>query len=116
MPKSILSPNKPVFSKGGRIGKAKEAKKYRRLAKEQTEEQQVTGWEEATLTVKFFHKVKRRRDSLNFMAMLKSAIDGVVDAKLIPDDDSTVLTPYPPRFYVDTECEDRVEMTFTRVK
>ncbi len=115
LPKPILSPNKPIYSRGGRIGKAVCAKKYRELAKERILENETTGWKQATLEVTFFHKQKRKRDSLNFMSMLKSAIDGIIDAGLLPDDDHEHLTPMPPAFKIDKECP-RVEIILRRSK
>jgi hypothetical protein len=114
LPSPYLSPNRPPGSKGSRIRKATIAKAYRKQAREVTLEQCIDEtWEKATIKAKFYHAQKRRRDSLNFMSSLKSAIDGVVDAGLLKDDDSTCLTPLPPTFEIDKE-NPRVELLFTR--
>jgi hypothetical protein len=111
LPPSILSPNNPPGSRGGRFARAAAAKKYKRLAREATEAVGIeTGpWERATVQATFFHQKERRRDDVNHLAMLKPAYDGIVEAGLLVDDDSTHLTTLPARFKVDRKWE-RVEL------
>ena len=117
LPPSVLSPNRPAGTRGGRFARAAAAKRYKRLARIATEEAQITSgpWEKATVAAAFYHKTARRRDDVNHLAMLKSAYDGVVDAGLLVDDDSEHLTTLPASFAIDRDCP-RVELTFTRHK
>ena len=114
IPHKSLSQNKPSSTFGGRMGKAREVKKYRLSALKAIEQQGVSGWQKAELHASFYYKTKRRRDSLNSMGMLKGAIDGVIDAGLLPDDDSEHLIPLAPSICLDTYAP-RVELTFTRL-
>lgn len=117
IPPKILSPNKPVFSKGGRIGKAVATKRMRRLAQEAVLECNIetTPWEKVSVSAKFFHKNNRRRDGANYNAMLKGAFDGIVDSGLVPDDDHTHWTTQPPEFFVDKD-NPRTEIIIKREK
>ena len=91
--------------------KAACSKKYRRLSKEATENLCISEtWEFATIQATFFHSQKRRRDDVNFLAMLKPAYDGIVDAGLLLDDDSEHLKTLPVSFEIDRVCP-RVELS-----
>ena len=72
-------------------------------------------WEQSTIQAAFFHKQNRRRDEVNFLAMLKAAYDGIVDAGLIVDDDHKHLESLRPSFAVDKD-HPRVEILIERVK
>ena len=115
LPTRILSPNCPIASKRMRIAKAVATKKQRKEAKRAMEELQIDKWEKAELQAKFFFKTQRRRDALNYMSMLKGAIDGVVDAGLLVDDSYDYLTPLPPIFEIDKK-NPRVELILTKTK
>ena len=116
LPPAILSPNKHVGSRGGRFAFAAATKKYRSVAKEAAEAQQSAfGWERATVQLTFWHRIKRRRDDVNFAASMKAAYDGIVEAGLVVDDDSEHLTTRPTLFGIDKD-HPRVEMVFTRVE
>jgi hypothetical protein len=116
LPPSVLSPNRPCGSRGGRFARAAASKRQRRLACEAVTALRIESgpWERATVQAKFVHVQKRRRDDVNHAAMLKSAYDGVVDAGLLVDDDSEHLTSLPVRFEVGPH--PRVEMLFARVE
>jgi len=117
LPARVLSPNCPIFSPRGRMMKAAAAKRYRRITKEKVEDAKIetSPWDMAEISVTFFHKVKRRRDSDNYQSMLKSAYDGLVDAKLLVDDDSKHLKRNEPMFEID-KLYPRVEMTVERIE
>ena len=117
LPPSVLSPNRPQFTPGGRMARAVAAKRYKKLAREAALAEGIaTGpWQKATIQAKFVHKQKRRRDDINHMAMLKPAYDGLVEAGLLADDDSEHLTTLPATFAVDAACS-RVELTVTRTQ
>ena len=93
------------------------AKKYRRLAREVTTEEEIESgtWELVTMQATFYHKDKRRRDGVNFNAMLKPAQDGIVDAGLVIDDDSESWTTQPPIFKMD-KSYPRVEIKIERLR
>jgi len=115
LPDRILSPNRPPGSLGGRMAKSRTAKKYRQLAKCLVLAEGVDSgpWQRATIQAAFYHKVQRRRDDVNHLAMLKPVYDGLVDAGLLSDDDSEHLTTLPATFAIDRESP-RVELTITR--
>lgn len=117
LPAGILSPNRPPGSIGGRMKKAAAIKKQRKLARLRATEVGIESgpWELASLHVAFYHRQKRRRDSMNWMAMLKGAVDGIVDAGVLVDDDHEHLIPEAPRFEIDRDAP-RVELTLTRMK
>lgn len=56
-------------------------------------------WEKATVRFEFYWPDARRRDPLNAMAAMKAAVDGLVDAGVLADDDQ--LMPETPAFEVD---------------
>jgi len=97
------------------MAKASASKKYREEARIAAEGARVdtAPWKVAEVKAVFYHKVKRRRDDVNHLQMLKPAYDGVVDSGLLPDDDSEHLKTLTPEFKIDRECP-RVELTFTR--
>lgn len=50
-------------------------------------------WPAATMVIRLFFPSRRRTDVLNVIESIKPDVDGIVDAKLIPDDDWTHLRP-----------------------
>jgi len=116
LPPSILSPNRPTGSIGGRMRRAKATERYRKLARRAAEAEMVESgpWQKATVKAAFYHGVDRRRDDVNHNAMLKPAYDGVVDAGVLVDDDHKHLTTLPAEFRIDRDCP-RVELLFERV-
>ena len=65
-------------------------------------------WVQAVIDFDFYWPDKRRRDPLNVIGAMSWAIDGLVDAGLLWDDDKT--TPGKVRMNVDAE-NPRVVMT-----
>lgn len=114
LPGRVLSPNYRPASRGGAIGRAVAAKKYKALAAAAVEAQRLetTPWPAATLTIGFFHHANRRRDPDNAVGSLKSAIDGIVMAGLVPDDSAEYLTIESVTFSAGQPA--RVEITATR--
>jgi Holliday junction resolvase RusA-like endonuclease len=86
-------------------------KKYRRLAKEavEAEDIQTAPWDYVTTQPIFYHKISRRRDEDNYQSMLKAAYDGIVDAGLVSDDDHLHMRKHHPKFLVD-KVNPRVEI------
>lgn len=116
LPNWVLSPNAPSFTIGGRFAKAAATKKYRRIAKEAVEDEQIsTGpWVKVRVKATFFHKDKRRRDSDNYSNSIKAAYDGIVDAELAVDDDHIHMKKDEPVFAVDKEFP-RVELEIINI-
>lgn len=114
LPPRILSPNCPVASFRGRMMRYAATKKQKETARAATEEA-ANGmrWNRASYSAVFYHRTVRRRDDVNHLAMLKAAIDGVILAGLLPDDDREHLHTTGAEFKVDRNCP-RVELTFTR--
>ena len=117
LPSGLLSPNHTIGSIGGRFAKAAAIKKYRRLAKEAVENEQIetAPWREVTVEAAFYFDRRGRRDPDNATGSLKAAYDGTVDAGLIVDDDWEHMTRLPPFFFLDRK-NPRVELLIVRVK
>ena len=96
--------------------KASASKRYRRLACEAVEAEQIETfpWSACSVKAEFFHKTKRRRDEDNAIGSLKAAYDGIVDAGLVPDDDYAHMRREPPDFEIDRNWP-RVVLSITRV-
>ena len=115
LPARVLSPNCPVASMRGRYAKAAAAKRYRKLAREETEQLGIEKpWNTCAVTAFFYHKTKRKRDDVNHLAMLKPAYDGCVEGGLIVDDSSEHLKTQTPEFHIDKK-NPRVELVFKRL-
>lgn len=116
LPSGLLSPNHKGGSFGGRMQIMGAVKAYRAKAKAAAEDQGVESgpWPKATVRATFYHREKRRRDDVNAMASLKPAYDGLVDARLLEDDDSEHLITLPCLFQIDKKAP-RVELLVTRL-
>lgn len=116
LPPSVLSPNSTIGGIGGRFMKAAASKKYRRLAKEavQSEEVSTAPWGACSVKAVFYHKQDRRRDPDNYTGSLKAAYDGVVDAGLVTDDDYKHMQREQPCFNID-KTNPRVELEIRRL-
>ena len=88
MPPKVLTPNGRPFSRRGMIGKAVAAKKQRLRAIAELEALQLDTlpWPSVRVKYVFYHPVKRRRDDDNYIAAMKAARDGIVQAGLVADD------------------------------
>ncbi len=117
LPAKVLQPNSTIGSFGGRMMKASATKRYRRLAREAIEDEQIdtAPWGCACVEAAFFFRDKRRRDQDNAMGSLKAAYDGIVDSGLVLDDDPKHMKRTYPDFEIDKEFP-RVELTITRVQ
>ena len=115
LPVKVLQPNCTVGSIGGRFQKASATKRYRRLADEavQAEQVETMPWDRVIVTAAFFYATNRRRDPDNSTGSLKAVYDGIVDSGLVPDDDHVHMRRGEPSFSVDRESP-RVELTITR--
>jgi len=115
LPARVLSPNCAIGSIGGRFAKAAAAKRYRRLAREAVEAEQVESmpWGRVSVQATFLHPTRRRRDQDNAMASLKAAYDGIVDSGLVVDDDYTHMKRASPTFAFDRK-HPCVILTITR--
>lgn len=97
--------------------KANATKRYRRLAKERIEAEQIDSrpWQHARVNAEFFFRDNRRRDPDNAMGSIKAAYDGIVDAGLVVDDDAKHMIRGEPNFDVCSEWP-RVVLTIERLK
>lgn len=116
LPAKVLQPNCTIGSLGGRHMKASATKRYRQLAKDAIEAEQIdtAPWERVEVGIVFYHSTTRRRDQDNAMGSLKSAYDGIVDAGLVVDDDYDHMRRTSPSFLHDKDYP-RVEITITRI-
>lgn len=115
LPNAVLSPNCTIGSFGGRMMKASASKRYRRLACEAVEAEDVATapWPVVGVKASFYHKNGRTRDQDNAMGSLKAAYDGIVDAGLVVNDDYDHMKRESPVFSIDKEYP-RVILTITR--
>jgi len=116
LPSAHLCSNSPPMTPGGRIVRAMLTKKYRNAARKACDQfiddDGPLLLRRASAQLFFYFKNKRRRDIRNFEAGMKAAYDGLVDAKLITDDNSEVLTHEPTVFAIDAAAP-RVEIIIT---
>jgi crossover junction endodeoxyribonuclease RusA len=116
LPDPCLSCNKPPATRGSRFKRARVAKRYRSFACATAQAECIEEtWQKATIAATFYHKDNRKRDDVNFLGMLKSAYDGIVDAGVIVDDSSEYLTTLPATFKLDPEYP-RVELEIVRLE
>lgn len=116
LPAKVLQPNSTIGSFGGRMLKASTSKRYRKLAREALEAEQIETlpWPKCSVKASFFHKSLRRRDEDNAIGSLKAAYDGLVDAGLVADDDYAHMRREPPTFDIDRNFP-RVMLIITRI-
>lgn len=116
LPPPELSPNRKSGSRGGRMATMRATQDYRQRAERAARQLQVESgpWARATVQARFFHRAKRRRDDVNFLASLKPAYDGLVDAGLLEDDDAAHLTTLGATFGTDRDAP-RVELVVSRL-
>ncbi len=117
LPAKNLHPNHPIGSMQGRFAKASAAKRYRKLAMERVGQEEVDTipWPHVKVQVTFYHATKRRRDTDNAIAAIKSAYDGITDSGLVPDDTPEYMTRSEPEFKFDPEFP-RVEFILIRIE
>jgi Holliday junction resolvase RusA-like endonuclease len=117
IPPNILSPNCTIGSIGMRMMKAAATKKYRLAAREAVDAEgiETLPWNLVHVKPKFYYKTKRIRDDDNSVGSLKAAYDGMKDAGLVIDDDSTHMRKEFPDFFVDKE-NPRVILEIARIK
>jgi hypothetical protein len=117
IPAKVLQPNCTIASLGGRMMKASAIKRYRRLAREAVEAENVASapWRVVVVQAEFHYQVSRERDEDNAMGALKSAYDGIVDSGLVPKDNSEHMRRTIPKFIID-KTEPCVILTITRIK
>lgn len=102
-----------AHNKGHWRGKTAAVKSLRRLAYLRTRICTRKQWDAATIVYRFYFPDRLRRDAANAIQATKPAIDGVVDAGLIPDDDWTHLQIAGVECAVDKGAP-RVELVFRR--
>jgi hypothetical protein len=100
-----------------RMMKAAATKKYRRLACEAVQDENVSSapWSVVGVQAEFHYKIKRRRDQDGAMSALKAAYDGIVDSGLVADDDYEHMKRESPSFLID-KTEPCVILTITRIE
>lgn len=118
LPPSELSQNgSQGASWMGRKAKANAVKWYRENAAAECKIEMGAGdawqWPAATISLRFHFPDLRKRDLLNYAAMMKPAIDGCVDVGLIEGDDHFRLWVGGIEADIDRE-RPRVEMIFQR--
>lgn len=117
LPHRYLSPNHKAGTRGANLAKAREVKAYRKLARILTLKAMGVShdmpWGKVTATAAFHYKVRRRRDEANSLGSLKAAVDGMVDAGAMVDDDHDHMRWGYTTFAIDKE-NPRVEVTITK--
>jgi crossover junction endodeoxyribonuclease RusA len=107
IPDRVLSPN----SRAHWATRAKAVKAQRQLAYLLTRSAGGAGlkWPQCVAKVDFYWPCRRDRDIDNANATLKAAFDGMREAGLFVDDNSSVLSHEPTEFHIDAE-NPRVEI------
>lgn len=77
--------------------KAKRVREVREMARQLAIANGVPSLRKISVELHYCPRDKRRRDPLNLVAMLKPIEDGLVDAKVIPDDNPEYLEPLMPK-------------------
>ena len=115
LPAKVLQPNCTIGSIGGRMMKASASKRYRRLACEAVQDEQIESapWSVVGVKATFYFKNKIPRDQDNAVASIKAAYDGIVDSGLVSNDDYAHMKREMPEFFVDKE-NPRVTLEITR--
>ena len=72
-------------------------------------------WERAEITYRFFWPDRRNRDFDNFKTVMKPAVDGIVDAGLIADDNAKNLRGSGNDFAEYDKANPRVEIVIERL-
>jgi Holliday junction resolvase RusA-like endonuclease len=105
LPSPLLSPN----GRPHPMARARAVKRYRTAAWAEAirSDHRHAGWREATLQATFWLPDSRRRDAGNLQGSLKAAIDGIVDAGVLEDDEW--LVELPPIRLIDRD-NPRVEI------
>ena len=97
LPPVALSPNARVHWSV----KAKATRMMKEATYVLAKSQQLPAFTKARLHITFVIKAHRRRDADNWLAMMKGAIDGLVEAKVLPDDSAEFVSYATPTFVVD---------------
>lgn len=112
----LPNPKLHAHNTGHWRGKSKLIKELRTLAKLECRKAMKgkrPKWAKATIHYRFFFKNNRRRDAVNAKQSMKAAVDGVVDAGLIPDDSWQYLRDTGTDCSIDAK-NPRTELVFTR--
>lgn len=102
-----------AHNKGHWSNKIKATSDLRQLACLKTKQLTDARWQAAAVLYRFYFPDLRRRDAANAIQATKPAIDGVVDAGLIPDDDWKHLEIAGVECFLDRK-NPRVELCFRR--
>ena len=86
LPDSDLNPNKRL--RWGKLAKAKREAKDEAMALVLEQGRPATPYAKAHITITWVAKDKRRRDTDNLFASMKSYLDGLVHVGLLRDDDA----------------------------
>jgi hypothetical protein len=88
-PDPLTSQNRPTFSRGGRMAQHRAVKMMRESAYVRALEamdRRHRKYAKARCMIRLFPPDNRWRDGWNYAAMMKGAIDGIIDAGILPND------------------------------
>ncbi len=116
LPSRYLHPNVAVATPGGRFAKAACVKKWKRLTQEAIEHEnlETIPWTYIVVYARFFFRINRRRDDDNAKASLKCVYDGIVQGRLVVDDQPKYMKKNDPEFFIDRE-NPRLELYIERI-
>lgn len=117
LPNKVLSPNYAPASRRGCIAKAVCAKAQKQATIEAIQQHYIETlpWGQCEVQVRLYFKHKRRRDTDNAIAALKSMYDGIVIEGVVKDDAPEYMIRSEPAMLVDKESP-RAEITIKRIK
>lgn len=103
----------PVHGNTNRWARQGIVKRWKTAARDMCLEAGVPNWEQATVSFWFYRPNRRTIDQMNHTQRMKSVIDGVVLAGLLPNDNDRHLRVDGVRSEIDKD-NPRVEIEFVR--
>jgi crossover junction endodeoxyribonuclease RusA len=92
-----LNANQVTYSRGGAIARNERVREFRKIVTARCREARIpAGQTHVHVTLHYVPKERRRRDADNLVPTLKPCIDGLRDARVIPDDTPDHVTWEPP--------------------
>ena len=115
LPSPHLHPNRQPGTRGGRMRKYRLTKQYRDMACQQMTDARIESapWPKASVTLKYYFKDKRRRDTDNLVGWFKAGADGLADAGIVEDD--SAFTFEPVTWDIDRVCP-RIEIRIRKIE
>jgi crossover junction endodeoxyribonuclease RusA len=93
---TVLRPLSLNGSRGQHYARARKTKQIRLAAWAAAEQARIPSLGRISIELHYAPRDRRRRDALNLVATLKPVEDGIVDARVVPDDTAEFVQPTMP--------------------